>query len=144
VFELVAVSRHCYAAAAVDSTAAVFGGSRFFVLFGCISCNEAIILEEWPWSISKPPAHANEQGKVSKQIEKQQYRVVLLFLSEKKRHFNPFARGPLALLESLADFCHGPWLQRGTLNDFIHECYRESVQLVLWLISSMIPREYYA
>jgi hypothetical protein len=36
--------------------------SRLFVLFKCVSCNGAIIFGELSWSISKPPAHANERA----------------------------------------------------------------------------------
>jgi hypothetical protein len=36
------------------------------------SCDEAISLEERSWCILKQQAHANEQRKVSKRVEKQQ------------------------------------------------------------------------
>ena len=35
---------------------------RLSVLFKCVSCAGAISFEELSWSISKPPAHANEQA----------------------------------------------------------------------------------
>ena len=52
------------------------------------------------YEVLTPAAHANEQGKVSKLVEitwatMLQNRQV--FLSEKERYSNPFARGPLAL-----------------------------------------------
>ena len=39
-----------------------FCGGRFFVLFRCLSCDEAISLEELSWSISKPPGRRGRRG----------------------------------------------------------------------------------
>ncbi len=71
----------------------------------------------------------------------------LLFLSEKERYSNPFARGPLALrMTSSLNALPG-----GTMDDFIHGCQKRENNrdwdnfwpLALWMTSPMDARVHY-
>jgi hypothetical protein len=103
------------------------------------------------YEVLTPAARANEQGKVSKRVENTWKHLNIsatmlqnrqVFLSEKERYSNPFARGPLALRMTSSLDARGHY---GWLHPLGHGCQKRDCfwPLALWMTSPMDARGHY-